>query len=103
MGGFSFVLNSAILICMNPEERSLLERTYKLTEENNKILISIRRSSRLSMVVKVLYWIVIIGLSFGAYYFIQPYINMLTGLSGQVKEGGANMQNIASQFGELFK
>jgi len=67
---------------MTPEEKSLLERTYKLSEENNEILRSIRRSNRAGMIMRVLYWIVIIVVSFGAYYFIQPYLTLLTGLSG---------------------
>lgn len=70
---------------MTPEERSLLERTYKLAEENNEILRSIRRSTRVSMVFRVLYWVVIIIVSFGAYYFIQPYIDMMLGAYKQVQ------------------
>lgn len=60
---------------MTPEERSLLERTYKLSEENNEILRSIRRSNRLSIAMRIAYWVVILVASFGAYYFIQPYVN----------------------------
>jgi len=62
---------------MTPEEKSLLERTYKMAEENNRILLSIRRSARLSSVMRYVYWAVIIALSVGAYYFIQPYVNFL--------------------------
>ncbi len=60
---------------MTDEERSLLERTYKLAEENNGILRAMRRANRFSTVMRVLYWAAIIGLSFGAYYLIQPYLN----------------------------
>jgi hypothetical protein len=60
---------------MTDEERSLLERTYKLAEENNEILRAMRRANRFSTVMRILYWVAIIGLSFGAYYLIQPYIN----------------------------
>ncbi len=74
---------------MTPEERSLLERTYKLAEENNSMLRSMRRSNRLSTAMRVLYWVVILALSFGAYYFIQPYINATMDaynqLSGSIK------------------
>ncbi len=63
---------------MNPEERSLLERTYKLSQENNDILKSLRRSNRIGTAIKIFYWTVIIGLSVGSIYFIQPYVNFLT-------------------------
>jgi len=73
---------------MTPEEKSLLERTLKLAEQNkvileqnNAILVGLRRSNRVSTGVKIAYWTVIILLSFGAYYLIQPYITFLTGLS----------------------
>lgn len=64
---------------MTPEERSLIERTYKLAEENNEILRTIRRSNRVSMIMRVAYWVIILIVSFGAYYFIQPYVEMMLG------------------------
>jgi hypothetical protein len=64
---------------MSPEERSLLERTYKMAEENNKLILSIRRHARIGTSMKVIYWMIILGLSFGAYYFIQPFIKAITG------------------------
>ncbi len=79
---------------MNPEERSLLERTYKLAEENNTILRSIRRSTRIGNVIKFIYWAIILGLSFGAYYFIQPYVQFMMGaLGGGTKSDTAQSKN----------
>ena len=68
---------------MTPEEKALLERTAKLVEENNAILQSIRRSNRFTTALHILYWVVIIVFSFGAYYFIQPYLTMLLGVTDQ--------------------
>jgi len=62
---------------MTPEEKSLLERTNKLAEENNTILKSMRRSARFANALKLAYWVVIIFLSIGAYYAIQPYVNTM--------------------------
>lgn len=70
---------------MSPEERSLLERTYKISEENNSILKSMRRTARLGTAMKLIYWIVILGLSYGAYYFIQPYLNTVMGMYDKVQ------------------
>ena len=67
---------------MTPEEHAKLERALALAEENNKILLGLRRSGRIAIGMRVLYWGVIIALSFGAFYFIQPYMNFLTGLAG---------------------
>jgi hypothetical protein len=62
---------------MTPEERSLLERTASLAEENNQMLRSIRRSGRISLAFRAAYWILILLVSFGAYYFIQPYVDTM--------------------------
>ncbi|HTK33569.1 MAG TPA: hypothetical protein VL335_03465 [Candidatus Paceibacterota bacterium] len=84
---------------MTPEEKSLLERTYKLVEENNDILIKMRRGARITNIMRIVYWAVILIVSFGAYYFIQPYLNFMLGslgsLSGLV--GNANAASDAAQ------
>ncbi len=79
---------------MTPEEKELLERTYKLVEENNSILISIRRGNRISTAMRVIYWLVILGFSFGAYYLIQPYLNFLTGITGIGNDKVQSIQGI---------
>ena len=66
---------------MTPEERELLQRVANQVDENNQILRGIRRVQRFATVYRIVYWVLIIGLSFGAFYFIQPYINMLKSVS----------------------
>lgn len=95
---------------MTPEERSLLERTHKLAEENNEILRSIRRTNRFAVIMRVLYWVVIIGVSFGAYYFIQPYLEAMLGAYSQVQgsiqglQGGNNVtQNSLNSLIDLLQ
>lgn len=58
---------------MEPEDKKLLESTYKLSEENNKMLRHIRRSQKIAVFMRLLYWVVIIGISVGIFYFLQPY------------------------------
>ena len=70
---------------MSPEEREMLKRSIALAEENNDILRGIQSSMRLSRFMSILYWVVIIGASFGAYYFIQPYIDQIMGAYGGAK------------------
>ncbi|MBI2627416.1 hypothetical protein HYW72_00620 [Candidatus Nomurabacteria bacterium] len=83
---------------MSPEERELLNRSVSLAEENNKILLSMRRSQRWSSVMRAVYWIIIIGSAVGAYYFIQPYVDQLIGIYGGAKSNldglGEILQNI---------
>ncbi len=60
---------------MTPEEHELLRRSIALAEENNDILRSLQRHMRLARFMSVLYWLIIIGISVGAWYFVQPYVD----------------------------
>jgi len=78
---------------MDPESKKLLEETYSLAEENNKMLRAIRRSMLWSRITSTLYWVLIIGISVGAFYFIQPYLEQLMGAYSDAK---SNLDNIGS-------
>jgi hypothetical protein len=62
---------------MDPESKKLLEETLELEQENNEILHSMKRSMTWARVMSVVYWLIIIGISIGAFYFIQPYIDQV--------------------------
>ncbi len=79
---------------MNPEEKSMLQEALELSRENNKILRQMRRISRIGGIVKILYWTLIIGLSFGAYYFIQPYVDAMKEVTGGGAFDTSNSQKI---------
>lgn len=79
---------------MSPEEKQLLEKTFILVEENNKILRKINRAVALSIAWKAFYWLAIIGLSFGAYYFIQPYIDTLKGALSDIGSSAGDLNSL---------
>ncbi|HEY9584876.1 MAG TPA: hypothetical protein VJI33_04930 [Candidatus Paceibacterota bacterium] len=83
---------------MTPEEKKLLEKVASQVDENNGILRGIRRTQRMNTVMKILYWVLIIGLSLGAFYFIQPYVDMLKGVTG----GDTNDSSQNSQLQDLL-
>ena len=62
---------------MDPDIKNLLEENLRLSKENNELLLKVRRVQRWSQISRIFYWIIIIGISFGAFYFIQPYIGNL--------------------------
>jgi len=78
---------------MDPESKKLLEETYSLAKENNAMLSSIKRSMLLSRVMTVVYWVAIIGVSVGAFYFVQPYIDQLMEIYGGAK---SNLDSVGS-------
>ena len=86
---------------MNPDERRMLEEAVELSRENNKMLKSIRSASRWARVWRIFYWTVIVVITLGSYYYIQPYIKQLKNVySGfqsdvdQIKSVTTSVQNV---------
>ena len=59
---------------MDPETRQKMVELLELTRENNKILHGLRRSQRWNTILNIIYWLIIIGIAIGAFYFLQPYV-----------------------------
>ena len=80
---------------MDSDIQKLLERNIALSEENNKMLRRLQSNMRWGRFIHAVYWIIIIGSAFGAYYFIQPYIDQLLQIYGKVQTvGGSVSPNI---------
>lgn len=69
------------------ELKDLLGENLEATEENTKILKGMRRDAIIGGVLKFLFWIAVIGISF---YFtaqlIEPYLTSLTGADSMKTE-----------------
>ncbi len=76
---------------MDPETKQLLEENLKLSKENNEMLSSLIRSKKRNNIFKAVYWGIIIIITIGTYYFIQPYISGLTSL---YTGGASDLQGI---------
>jgi len=72
---------------MSPEERELLNRSVALAEENNRILLKMKRGQRWSSIMRTVYWIFIIGSAVGAFYLIQPYVDEVKSMYQSVSAG----------------
>ncbi len=60
------------------ELKRLLEETRELTRENNKLLKSIRRMSFWEMVLRIVWYAILIGFPFAIYYYVLgPYFSAL--------------------------
>ncbi len=66
-----------------------LEETREIVERNNELLQSIERTMFWRRVFTVFYWVVIIGIAIGLFYFLEPYadrvIDAYNQLQGQVE------------------
>lgn len=81
---------------MNPEDRQLLEENLKISKENNALLVKIHNIQRWSQITKIFYWVLIVGIAFGAFYFIKP---MLGGVLNIYSGGVSGVKNV----GEITK
>lgn len=86
---------------MTPEEKALLEETHELATENNKILRSMRRSARFDRLMKVAYWIIIIGFTVAAYYALQSYTATLKNAFGGAKESAGQYSDLVNVLKDL--
>ncbi len=75
---------------MEPEEREMLQRLLKLSEQNNRILRSMKRSVTIGRLMHMVYWIIIIAITVISYYYMRPYIETIKSTLGAVDQ----LQNI---------
>ena len=79
---------------MDPESKKLLEETYTLTKENNKMLRTIRRKQKWASFMRLMYWLIIIGISIGAFYYLQPYIYKLESIINSTMDSINDLKNV---------
>ncbi|MBX4189029.1 hypothetical protein KW785_00340 [Candidatus Parcubacteria bacterium] len=70
---------------MNPDERGMLERALKLSEENNKILRKMQRTARWAAVWGVIKFLVLIIPLIVGYLYLEPYLKGLEPLFKQAQ------------------
>ncbi len=85
------------------EIKSLLERMLKLSEENNKMLHTMRRSARWGTFFRIVYWFVILGGLAFSYYFIQPYLTALLEAYQQIQGSISQIQEQKNSLPDVTK
>jgi hypothetical protein len=83
---------------VEPSLEKKLDELMELTTENNRMLHRMRRVQRWAAAMRALYWLLIIGLAFGSFYFVKPYFEQLTKVYTQ---GAANFSTIQTEFSNI--
>lgn len=78
------------------EDKKLLEETARLARENNDMLKKIRRGQKWARGWRIAYWVIIIGVAVGAFYFLQPYVEAL-------RESYVKAQSTLQNFKGIFQ
>jgi hypothetical protein len=79
---------------MDEETRKFVVENLELARENNRLLQQMRRSQKISSAMRVLYWLVILGASIGAFYAFQPYLDQLKNVYGGANDVLQGFQQI---------
>lgn len=90
---------------MDPELKKLTRENLELTKENNEILKKMHRGAVWGRVFRVLYWVIVLGAMFGAYYILQPFLDSLLDAYTSLMGGVESIQSISDSlpdFGSLF-
>lgn len=93
---------------MDPNLDARLKGIEEKLEKNHELLVRIRRVQRNSQLFKVFYWVLILFATFGAFYYIQPYLSQLletyTGIQTTQEQmktsmpSASNLNSILDQF-----
>ena len=88
---------------MDSELRKLTMESLELARENNKMLHGMRRSARISSFFRFAYWFVIIGITLGSFYFIQPYVEKISSIYTAVEKDSRSIQSVRDSLNNFIK
>lgn len=81
---------------MDKDEKDLLEKTLEIEKENNHILKGLRNTNRWTTFFRIAYWVIIIGVAVGAFYFIQPYVNNIINTYENIQNDILNVKTVVN-------
>lgn len=81
---------------MDPEDRDLLERTFKLARDNNLMLRSMNRAALFNNLFRILAWALVLG---GSIWLYMTYLGPVMGtLTSQVNQAQSMSEGASDQF-----
>lgn len=81
---------------VEPELKDLLQKNLEASEKSLSILKKMRRAQVWGGVATFIKWGVIIAVSFGAYYLIEPYLRQALDTINSLNETANKVQSIGS-------
>ncbi len=77
------------------EMKKLLEENLLVSRENRKLLKSIRRIGIFELILRLLWYAILIGMPFAVYYYVLgPYFESLGASYGQFSQGVQELPGI---------
>ncbi|MEK7080859.1 MAG: hypothetical protein AAB902_00470 [Patescibacteria group bacterium] len=88
---------------MDPESKKLLEETFALAQENNKMLHKVRSVQKWATFWRTLKIVVVIGIALGSFYYLEPYLNKIADLYNSISGTGQKLNESGGSFQDLLK
>ena len=79
---------------MDSVDKQKLDQALDLAEENNLMLRKMVRNMRFARLFKIVYWIIIISISLGALFFVQPYVNQILAVYGNIQDAAQSVNSL---------
>ncbi|MDB5260664.1 MAG: hypothetical protein JWN37_895 [Candidatus Nomurabacteria bacterium] len=83
---------------LNNQEK--LEAIYKMTLQNHEILQGMRSRERLGNIVRIVYWLIILGAIGGVYIYVKPLLQSVSDNKSKVQDTLNQFEKLRSQFPE---
>jgi hypothetical protein len=86
---------------MIPSNQEKLDEMYEIVLENNEILRGLIRRERVATLFKIVYWLIILGGIFGAYYYLEPVVKNLSGNLEGLQNGIEKLNTASNSLPEV--
>lgn len=86
---------------MSDIDPQMLRELHRLTKENNTLLHKLHKDTRRARLWRNLKLFVTLGLLFGAYYFVQPFIENLTHAYTSIQQSFEDIQSTRNDFSNV--
>jgi len=90
-------------INLDEEKDKELSEIKKIVEQNNKMLHSLQNRARFGTIFSVLKWVIVVGISIGAYAFLQPYLNILLDTYTSIQESTSAIDQLKNSIPDTSK
>ena len=85
------------------ELKQEVEELRAVTEDTNRQVHKMRRSARWAMLLQLLWWLTIFGVTGAAYYYyVQPYVVKVENMYFKTQQGVAQVQGWQKQVQDFF-
>lgn len=79
---------------VDEKSQKMIEEMYDMVKKDHDILKRMRRSQRNAQFLRLLYWLVIIAISVGGYYFFSPYLKKITSVYNSIYNDSSVLQHL---------